>query len=161
MLQSEKFLPGISSAKLLRRKIIVAVIVIVSRCCPIFARIDTIINNTSVLCQAECWKAEGSCWGGVDCKLQEVVLFGIKNWCRALAHFSSFYILCRNSFWYCQVTSSAIGFRVRTSQGEAAIVEENVLASDGVIHVIDAVLWSTLISELLDMEENVHNIDVV
>ena len=29
---------------------------------------------------------------------------------------------------------------MRTSQGEAAIVEENVLASDGVIHVIDAVL---------------------
>ena len=37
MPQLEKFLPGISSAKLLRRKIIVAVIVIVSRCCPIFA----------------------------------------------------------------------------------------------------------------------------
>ena len=39
-----------------------------------------------------------------------------------------------------QVTSSAIGFRVRSSQGEAAIVEENILASDGVIHVIDAVV---------------------
>ena len=37
MPQSEKFLQGISSAKLLRRKIIVAVKVIVSQCCPIFA----------------------------------------------------------------------------------------------------------------------------
>ena len=47
----------------------------------------------------------------------------------------------RRIMWLHQVSSSAIGFRVRTSQGEAAIVEENILASDGVIHVIDALLW--------------------
>ena len=67
----------------------------------------------------------------------------------------TFYLNIRNQHHFCdhllkcgkiwkkdfQVSSSAIGFRVRTSEGEAAIVEEDILASDGVIHVIDAVVW--------------------